>query len=114
MSFLTLLIVAGGSTFALIWCLHYVPIISKTPWGHFSPRLMACKVLAPFDAGITFFLIVGGMTGILTTATGISMIVYNTLVAIGISIGVYIVTKWFKPRWQKEFQAKQLQTLQEK
>lgn len=123
MSFTTLILIAGGTTFSLIWLIHYSPILAKkprifwmknhpetgkfcviprvgyTPW---SPRLFICKLLAPFDIGVSVFLVLASILGI-TLVTGISMLVYNILTAIGISIGVLVVHKILRPRWQEQY-----------
>jgi len=104
MSLLALLIVASGAVFSLIWLLTYVPLTKKSFGAFYSPRLLACKILVPFDVSITLFLMIGGLTGLLTTVTGIGMAVYNVCVAVGISIGVGIVHKYLKPKWEKEYE----------
>lgn len=124
MSFIGLAVIAAGSVFTIIWIVHYAPLIStkpKTIWltkyaGKFriipkivmipySPRLFLCKLLVPFDVGISLFLVFAGMLGLTTIVTGISMMVFNVLTAVGFSIGVAIVHKWLRPRWNAQFQA---------
>jgi len=100
MNFFTLMIVAFGGTFAVVYLLSYVPL-TKTVFGKLiSPRLIACKFLAPFDVGITLFLIMGSWIGITVVVTGISMMMYNVLTGIGISLGVIFTKKVLVPRWQ--------------
>jgi len=127
MSMLSLLIVAAASTFAVIWLVHYVPIIAtrpKTIWltNHpktnkfcilpstiniaWSPKLFICKLLVPFDVGITLFLVFAGMLGLTTMVTGISMMVFNVLTAVGWSVGVGIIHKFLRPRWKRQFEEK--------
>ena len=103
MGFFTLIIIAFGATFAVIWLLLYVPLVSTVGGKMFSPRLLVCRILAPADAAITLFLIVGAWTGLATTITGISMLVYNVLTGIGLSVGVLFVRKVLVPRWQIAF-----------
>lgn len=103
MSMVALLIVALGGTFAVVWLIHYIPLVSSIAGKHFSPRLLVCKVLAPFDAFITLFLVAGAWTGLATAVTGIGMMIYNVLTGIGLSLGVVFVRKVLKPRWEKEY-----------
>jgi hypothetical protein len=48
------------------------------------------------------------MLGLTTMVTGISMMVFNVLTAVGWSIGVGIVHKFLRPRWEKEYEQKRL------
>ena len=108
MSFTLLFIIAVGGAFGIIWLINYVtnkPI--KKRWymfsgkGYFSLRLFICKFLAPFDAGMTIFLIAGGMLGI--SITGLGTFALNILLGLGISAGVVITKKFFIPRWKKAY-----------
>ena len=101
-----LLIVAFGGSFAVVWLLHYLPLTSTIAGKTFSPRLIACKLLMPFDAGITLFLVAGAWTGLATAVTGIGMMVYNVLTGIGLSVGVVFTRKVLMPRWQKAYAEK--------
>lgn len=124
MSFSTLILIAFGTTFSLVWLIHYSPILAKKPslfWMRkhpttgkycllprvayvpYSPRLFICKLLAPFDIGVSIFLVLASILGI-TIVTGISMLVYNILTAIGISIGVLFIHKILRPRWEKQYE----------
>jgi hypothetical protein len=105
MGFFALLIVAGGSSFAVGWLIHYIPLYSMVFDREYSPRLIFCKCLTSFDAAITLFLIFGGWIGLSTAVMGISMMIYNCLVGIGISAGVLIVRKYFIPRWTAQYEA---------
>ena len=111
MGFMALLIVAGGSSFAIIWLLNYVPLVAKVPLSKnvWSPKLfIAEKILGPMDAGVTLILVGGGWVGF-TSAMGISAMVYNVLSGIGLSIGVMITKKYFTPRWKKQYAEKRLE-----
>ena len=111
MGFLTLLVVAGGASFAVVYLLTYVPLISKKMLykGYWSPRLFITnKILGYFDAGVTFFLVCGSWLGF-TSALGISAITYNVLSGIGISCGVVVTQKYFSPRWTKQYENKILE-----
>lgn len=100
-----LIMVSGASAFAIIWLLNYAPLIRMTIRDHYwSPRLMLCKILIPFDIGITMFLIVGSILGLGAAVTGIQMLVYNVFVGVGVSLGVYIVNRWILPRWRRTFE----------
>ena len=103
MTFATLLIIAFGGTFSIIWLINYIPLTSSFAGSIFSPRLLLCKFLAPADAALTLFLVMGAWTGLATTVTGISMVVYNVLTGIGISMGVLFVKRFLVPRWIKQF-----------
>lgn len=126
MSMISLLVIAIGATFSIVWLIHYLPLLSTKPktvclskhpetnkialvprivYLPWSPRLFACKLLVPFDIGITLFLVFAGMLGLTTMVTGISMMVFNVLTAIGVSAGVYIVHKFFMPRWTKQYES---------
>lgn len=99
-----LLIIAFGGAFAVIWLIQYIPLYSKILHRPYSPRLLACRILAPFDAVFTLLLVCGGWVGLSTSVTGISMMVYNVLTGIGLSVGVLLVKKFFVPRWEKKFE----------
>lgn len=113
MTFFNLLLVSSGAVFSIIWLLTYIPITKKLFGVYYSPRLLACKLLVPFDVSLTLFLMIGGITGILSTVTGIGMVVYNVCVAVGISLGVGITHKFLVPRWEKLHQST-VKSLEEK
>lgn len=98
-----LLLIAFGGTFAVTWIIHYLPIY-KTIFGlAFSPRLMACKILAPLDATLTLILVAGAWIGVTSAVTGINMMIYNVLTGIGISCGVVFIKKVMVPKWHAEY-----------
>ena len=101
--FLGLLIISFGAAFAIIWPITYIPITSKFFGKTISPRLIVCKLLAPFDAVLTLFLITGTWTGLTVTITGISTIIYSIMSGIGMSLGVIIMKKLFVPRWREQY-----------
>ena len=97
------IMVAFLATFSVIWLLtEYVPLIMTVGPITFSPRLLIAKLVAPFDAFVTIFLIVGTWFG-LTFIQGIAMTVYSVLTAFGLSIGVLIIRKFLRPRWEIEY-----------
>ena len=101
-----LLLVAFGSVFAVVWLIGYVPIVKRKPFskGIWSPKLFIAKyILAPMDVGVTIILVAGGWVGI-TSALGISAMVFNVLSGIGLSLGVLFVKKFMAPRWIKQFE----------
>ena len=102
MSIAALLIVAFGGAFSVFWLLQYIPLVGKVGKKIFSPRLAACKILAPFDAAITIVMVAGAWIGI-TSVTGVGMLVYNVLAALGISAGVVATKKLFVPKWAAKF-----------
>lgn len=105
MSLTVLLLIAGGATWAVMYLIStYVPLYKEVLGREYSPRLMLCKFLAPADAMLTIILVCGPWVGFTTAALGISMIVYNVLTGIGISIGVMAIRKWFVPRWEEQFE----------
>ena len=65
------LLIAGGGAFAICWLINYIPLESKVGGKKFSPRLMFCKLLGPFDAGLTIILICGAWIGLTSAVTGI-------------------------------------------
>ena len=75
MDFSTLLIVAFGGAFAIAWIIHYIPLDIKMFGKLISPRLLVCKLLAPFDATITFILVCGAWVGLTASVVGIYMMV---------------------------------------
>jgi hypothetical protein len=103
MNFITLLIVAFGGAFSIVWLIHYIPLISTIFGKKFSPRLFICKTLGPFDAVMTIILVAGAWAGIGTAVTGIGMMVYNVMTGIGLSMGVLFTKKVLKPRWEKTY-----------
>jgi len=106
MSFVALLFIAFSSAFSVIWLLNYLPLHSTIFNLDYSPRLVICKFLAPFDAVLTFFLVGGSWVGIGVAITGIGTIVYSVLSGIGISIGIVITKKYFIPRWTESYNNK--------
>jgi len=107
MQLFSLFIVSFGAAFAIVWLLMYVPIKWRIPFSekYWSPRLALCKLLAPFDAGITMFLVAGGWLG-LTSAAGLGVTVFNVLSGIGLSMGVLFTQKVLVPKWRKELEKK--------
>jgi hypothetical protein len=103
MQLFSLFLVAFGAAFAVIWLLMYIPNNAKVPFLNktFSPRLIVCKALAPFDAGVTLILVAGGWLGI-TSAAGLGVTVFNVLSGIGLSMGILFTKKILVPRWEKE------------
>lgn len=112
MQLTSLLLIAVGAAFAVIWLLLYIPNSMKIPFvkKYWSPRLMICKLLAPFDIGVTMFLVAGGWLG-LTSAAGLGVTVFNVLSGIGLSFGVLFVKKIFVPRWLKQHEEQKLITV---
>lgn len=102
MSVATLLFIAFGGAFALVWLLHYVPLKSTILGKPYSPRLLVAKFVAPFDAFITILLVAGAWVGI-TTVTGIGSMVYNVLTGLGLSLGAVFVRKVLVPRWETDY-----------
>jgi len=90
MQLFSLFIVSFGAAFAVVWLLYYLPV---------------CKLLAPFDAGVTMFLVAGGWLG-LTSAAGLGVTVFNVLSGIGLSMGVLFTQKVLVPKWRKELEEK--------
>jgi hypothetical protein len=107
---LILLIVSAAGVFGIIYPLaRYVPLTATTFGIIWSPRLQVCKLLTIFDIYITLLLILGAWIGISTSVTGISMIVFNIMTGVGISAGIFIVQKWFIPRWEVQYHNKKEQ-----
>ena len=103
MNFGALLLVGFGGAFAIVWLVHYIPLFSTFFGRPFSPRLLACYTLGPFDVVITLILVAGAWIGLGTTITGISMMVYNVITGIGLSCGVIFIKKILRPKWKKRF-----------
>lgn len=100
-----LLLVSAAGVFGIIYpIVRYIPLSAKAFGKIWSPRLQACKLLTLFDATFTFILILGAWVGISTSVTGISMMIYNVMTGVGISLGIIVVQKFFIPRWQKQFE----------
>lgn len=103
MSLTSLLIISLGGAFVVIWLIQYVPLYKTVFRRPFSPRLLVCKLLAPFDAFITVFLTMGAWIGITAAVGGIGMMAFGVLTSFGLSMGVLLVRKFFVPRWEKQF-----------
>lgn len=105
MQLFSLFLVAFGAAFAIVWLLLYVPLNARIPFTKktWSPRLAVCKLLGPFDAGITMILVAGGWLGI-TSAVGLGVTVFNVLSGIGLSMGVLFTQKVLIPKWKKEIE----------
>lgn len=104
MNLISLIFIAFGAAFAMIWLISYLPIYSTFLGKVYSPRLLICKILAPFDVAMTTILVCGSWVGCSTAATGIGMIIYNVMTGIGLSLGVQITRKWFVPKWKERFE----------
>ena len=102
MNILSLTVIALGSSIAVGWILHYLPLHMKILQISFSPRLIACKLVAPFDTVITMLLICGAWVGF-TTVTGIGFMVYNVMTGIGLSLGAVFVRKVLAPKWERDY-----------
>ncbi len=103
MSIGILLVIAFSSAGAVVYLLTYVPLVGRIGRKTYSPRLLVCKILAPFDALATLLLIAGGWFGI-SAAVGLGASIMNILTGIGISVGVIIVKKLMVPRWTKKYE----------
>ncbi len=103
MNITSLLLVALGSSFAVMWLVNYLPIDAKFLGQVYSPRLIMCKLLAPFDAGVTLILIGGSWIGIGTAFMGIGLMTYNVLTGLGLTLGVVLTKKYLVPKWEQEF-----------
>ena len=120
MNAFTLLAIAGGGTFAVLWILcQYVPLVSRNKFPgkkkYWSPRLfISNKLLGLFDSTITIVMVFGSWIGV-TAIMGIGMIVFNVATAIGISLGVYTIRKFLAPRWGRQYtkEVKRLESLTE-
>lgn len=106
----TIAFIAVGAVFSLLILLSYAPVHKRTLGIHWSPKLMVAKLIAPFDVGITLFLVLGTILG-LTMVTGIGNIIFNVATGLGISAGSILIRKVFAPRWEKQFKTvKELQS----
>ena len=106
MTLMELFLIAAISVFSIIWIINYIPLERKIFNKNFSPRLLFCKLLAPFDAMITIILISGSWLGISTAALGIGMMTYNAITGLSISIGVLVIKNFFVPKWKQEYKKK--------
>lgn len=97
-----LIIVGLAAAGAVVWLIHYLPLQSKIFNIIFSPKLLFCKLLIPFDTTITIFLIAGAWIGV-TAITGIGMMIYNVSVGIGLSLGTVFTRKILAPKWKAEY-----------
>ena len=112
MNAFALLLVGFGGAFAIVWLVQYIPLVSTVLGKAYSPRLLICKLLGPFDATVTLILIGGAWIGIGTAVTGIGMMVYNVITGIGLSMGVIFLKKVMVVRWEKQFK-EEISNLQE-
>jgi hypothetical protein len=100
----TLLLIAIGATFSVVWLIHYIPLRKSVFGKSYSPRLMFCRFLAPLDATLTLILVTGAWVGLSVSVTGISTIIYNVLSGIGISGGVVFTQRVMIPRWTEQYE----------
>jgi hypothetical protein len=99
-----LFIISFGGAFGIFWLINYIPISYRvTKKKIISPKLIVCKLLAPFDAAMTMFLIAGGWIGLSTSVLGINMMMFNVLTGLGLSLGVIFIKKFMVPQWQRQF-----------
>lgn len=92
-----LLVVSAASAFAMIWLITYAPIIKTTIGIRWSPRLMFCKWLVPFDIIMTTIMVLGPW---ILGAGGLGHTILATFTSLGLSAGTYIVRKMFVPKWK--------------
>ena len=104
MSIGVLVIIALAGAGSIIYLLSYLPLVSRFAGKTISPRLIVCKILAPADVLITLFLVAGSWIGLTVAVTGISMIIYNVITGIGLSLGVIFTRKVLVPKWQSKFE----------
>ena len=103
MTVTVLLLVSLLSAGTMIYLVSYAPLITSKFGIVFSPRLIICKMLIPFDISVTLFLVVGGVLGFSQAVGGIQSLVFSTFVAAGISVGIYLMHKIIIPRWRKKY-----------
>ena len=104
MSLVALLVIAFIAAGSVIYLVTYIPLASSFAGREYSPRLIACKLLAPFDAAATLFLVIGPVVGLSVVVAGIGVIVYSTFVGVGLSIGVIFMKKIMLPKWENDYQ----------
>lgn len=103
MSLLALMVIAFLAAGSVIYLVAYVPLTSSFRGSKYSPRLIVCKLLAPFDAMATLFLVIGPVVGLSVVVAGIGTIVYSTFVGVGLSLGVIFMKKVMLPKWENDF-----------
>jgi hypothetical protein len=103
MTITVLFLVSLLSAGTMIYLVSYAPIVTKAVGLVFSPRLLICKLLIPFDITVTLFLVVGGILGFSQAVGGIQSLVFSTFVAAGISTGIWTMHKFVIPRWKRQY-----------
>jgi len=98
----TLLFIALVGSASIVYLLTYLPIHAKVLGVNISPRLIICKVIAPFDSVMTVLLVMGGWLG-LGSAVGLGMTVYSVASGVGLSVGAVFVRKVMVPKWRNKY-----------
>jgi hypothetical protein len=94
-----------ASAFGVFVIFSYIPLHSYSPIfrKHYSPKLMAVKLMGPFDGLLNLFVILGSLVGLMAV-TGIGMIIHNCIMVLSISGGIWIMKKWLVPKWQADYE----------
>ncbi|RLD77046.1 MAG: hypothetical protein DRJ15_14285 [Bacteroidetes bacterium] len=103
MSLVALMVIAFIAAGSVIYLVSYMPLESKMANTQYSPRLLLCKLLAPFDVVATLFLVIGPVVGFSVVVAGIGVIVYSTFVGVGLSCGIIFMKKVMIPKWKIQY-----------
>jgi len=95
-----LMFVSAASAFAMVWLIGYASIESKILGFRYSPRLLICKFLIPFDIFMTSIMILGPW---IIGGGGISHAVFATFTSLGLTGGTLIIRKLMVPKWKRTY-----------
>ena len=96
-----LIFVSAASAFAMIWLIGYAPIQSRILGFKYSPRLMICKLLVPFDIFMTSIMVLGPW---IIGGGGVSHVIIAVFTSLGLTAGTLIVRKGLVPKWRKMYE----------
>jgi len=92
-----------ASALAVSILLNYAPLYATMWRWKFSPRLWLVKFLPPIDIFVTLYLIGGSWFGIGNANAGIGMVTFAVSSAVGLSLAVLVIRKFFLRKWEKQY-----------
>jgi len=99
--FFGLLFVACVTTFIMVWLITYIPVHAKFLGMHYSPRLLACKFLVPFDVVISTICVLGPW---IIGAGGLGHTILATFTGLGLTAGTVLIRKVLVPKWRIKYE----------
>ena len=95
---------------ALFILLYYVPLYKSTFGNSYSPRLAVVKILAYIDVFITLYLLGGAIFS--PGDSSFVMVEFAVANAVGMSLAILLVRKYFRTKWEIKYNSLLLTHLQ--